>query len=146
MFGRILLCYDGTLEGRRALRQGAEVAYAMKATAFLLAICRDRSANAAPESATPELFGSEQRMAQALLDEGVHILREHGIAAEGEIAFGDPQVLIPLVATRIHADLIVIGHRQRGRLSRWWSEGQEVTLLHKVPCSIMVAIPPPSEP
>jgi nucleotide-binding universal stress UspA family protein len=146
MFGKILLCYDGTLEGRRALRQGAEVAYAMKATAFLLAICRDSSTSATPGSATPELLGSEQRMAEALLEEGVRILREHGIAAEGEVVFGDPQVLIPLVATRVHADLIVIGHRRRGRFSRWWSEGQEVSLLHKVPCSIMVAIPSPSEP
>ena len=37
----ILLCYDGTAEGRRALRQGADVAIAMKSRAYLLAICRN---------------------------------------------------------------------------------------------------------
>ena len=41
MYQRILLCYDGTIEGRRALRQGADVAIAMNSHAYLLAICRD---------------------------------------------------------------------------------------------------------
>ena len=30
MYQNILLCYDGTAEGRRALRHGADVAIAMK--------------------------------------------------------------------------------------------------------------------
>jgi len=141
VFAKILLCYDGTLEGRRALRQGAEIAYATKASAFLLAIQRDRATAASAERPMPDLLGSEQRVARELLDEGVRILREHGIAAEGEIVFGDPQVFIPLVATRIAADLIVIGHRRRSRFARWWSDSREATLLDRIPCSVMVAIP-----
>ena len=55
MYQNILLCYDGTVEGRRALRQGADVAMAMRSKAYLLAICRNMVAIAVPEAHTPEL-------------------------------------------------------------------------------------------
>ena len=40
MYNKILLCYDATEEGRRALRQGADIAAAMNADTFLLARAR----------------------------------------------------------------------------------------------------------
>ena len=56
----ILLCYDGTVEGRRALRQGADVAISMKSRAYLLAICRNLLSTAVPEGVTPELVRCEE--------------------------------------------------------------------------------------
>jgi len=144
MFNKILLCYDGTVEGRRALRQGADVAMAMKSHAYLLAICNNMLSTAVPEGITPELVRCEEETAQALLSEGVAWLREHGVPAEGQLVFGNPMVHIPEVARRIGADLIVMGHRYRGRLAKWWSEDEESTLLHKVSCSILVAMDIPA--
>jgi len=144
MFQRILLCYDGTAEGRRALRQGADVAMAMKANAYLLAICRNLLSTAVPEGITPELVRCEEETAQALLTEGVQWLKDHGVPAEGHLVFGNPMVHIPEVAQRINADLIVVGHRYRTRMAKWWSEDEEATLLNKVTCSILVAMEPPS--
>jgi len=69
MYQKILLCYDGTIEGRRALRQGADVAIAMNSHAYLLAICRDLVSSTVPEGVTPELVSCEQSTAQALLNE-----------------------------------------------------------------------------
>jgi hypothetical protein len=40
MYRKILLCYDGTREGRNALKEGAEVALCMNAETYLLAIVR----------------------------------------------------------------------------------------------------------
>jgi nucleotide-binding universal stress UspA family protein len=140
MFQKVLLCYDGTVEGRRALRQGADVAMAMKSKAFLLAICRNMLASAVPEGVTPALVSCEQDTASTLLTEGVQWLKEHDVPAEGQLVYGDPLVHIPEVARRIGADLIVIGYRSRSRLARWWSEEKEATLLHKVSCSILVAM------
>ena len=80
MYQKILLCYDGTVEGRRALRQGADVAMAMKANAYLLAICRNMVSSAVPEGVTPELVSCEAgRPRSALLDEGVQWLRDHDV-------------------------------------------------------------------
>ena len=144
MYRSILLCYDGTAEGRRALRQGADVAMAMKANAYLLAICRNMLSTAVPEGITPELVRCEEETAQALLTEGVQWLEDHGVPAEGQLVFGNPMVHIPEVAQRIGADLIVVGHRYRTRMAKWWSEDEEATLLNKVTCSILVAMEPPA--
>jgi nucleotide-binding universal stress UspA family protein len=144
MYQKILLCYDGTIEGRRALRQGAEVAMAMKSQAYLLAICRDMLATAVPEAVTPELMQCEVSTAQTLLADGIQWLRDHDVSSEGSLVYGDPLMHIPEIANRIGADLVVVGYRYRSRLSRWWSESEEVTLLHKLHCSLLVAVAPPA--
>ena len=143
MYSKILLCFDGTAEGRRALRQGADVAMAMKSDAYLLAICRNMLASAVPEGITPELITCEQDTAQTLLTEGVQWLKDHNVPADGSLVYGDPLVHIPQVAQKIGADLIVVGYRYRKTFARWWSEEEEVTLLHKISCSILVAVAPP---
>ena len=143
MSQKILLCYDGTIEGRRALRQGADVAMAMKAHAYLLAICRDMVSSAVPEGVTPELISCEQSTAQALLTEGVQWLRDHDVPSDGMLVYGDPLDQIPKVAEKIGADLIVVGYRYRSRFARWWSESEETKLLDRISCSILVAAAPP---
>jgi len=144
MYQNILLCYDGTAEGRRALRHGADVAMTMKSKAYLLAICRNMLSTAVPEGITPELVAAEEATANALLSEGVKWLEDHGVPADGQLVYGNPMVHIPEVAKRIGADLIVVGYRYRTRLSRWWTEEEEATLLHKVTCSILVAMDQPA--
>jgi len=144
MYRKILLCYDGTAEGRRALRQGAEVAMAMQSHAYLLAICRNLIATSVPEGVTPELVSCEQDTARALLDEGVQWLKDHGVETDGSLVYGDPLVHIPSIAEHIGADLVVVGYRYRSKLARWWSESEEISLLHKLHCSILVAVAPPT--
>jgi len=142
MYQNILLCYDGTAEGRRALRQGADVALCMKAHTYLLAICRNLLSTAVPEGVTPQLVNAEQSTASQLLTEGVQWLKDRGLAADGQLVYGNPMVHIPEVAKRINADLIVVGHRYRTRLAKWWSEEEEATLLTRVSCSLLVCMEP----
>lgn len=144
MYRNILLCYDGTAEGRRALRHGADVAMCMKSHAYLLAIRRDLLQGSIPEGVTPELVRAEESTADQLLTEGVQWLKDHGVPAEGELVYGNPMVEIPAIARRIGADLIVVGYRYKTRLTRWWSEEEEATLLHKVNCSILVCMDSPA--
>ena len=143
MYQNILLCYDGTAEGRRALRQGADVALCMKSHTYLLAICRNLLSTAVPEGVTPQLVNAEQSTASQLLTEGVQWLKDRGLAADGQLVYGNPMVQIPEVAKRINADLIVVGHRYRTRLAKWWSEEEEATLLTRVSCSILVCMEQP---
>ena len=139
MFRRILLCYDGTAEGRNALREGAEVALAMKADTHLLAICRSALTSSVPEGITAALVQCDEDRARGILREGVEWLRARGLEAHGKLVFGDPLEHIPATARAIGADLIVVGHRQRSRLARWWSDSDEETLLDASPCSILAA-------
>ena len=139
MFRKVLLCYDGTREGRRALRQGADVVICMKSEAYLLAIVQNYVASAIPEGVTPALVEAEDSRARSLLDEGVQWLRERGITAQGSLEYGRAVECIPAIARNVGADLIVVGHKRRGRLARWWSEADEELLLDRVSCSILVA-------
>jgi nucleotide-binding universal stress UspA family protein len=140
MYRRVLLCYDGTREGRRALRQGADVVIAMKCEAYLLAVTPSLVGAVVPDAVTPELIQSEERHAATLLEEGVRWLQERGVKAQGSLEVGNAVECIAAIAERIGADLIVLGHRPRGRLARWWSESDEESLLERVKCSILVAV------
>src|SRR5690349_3883525 len=95
MYRRILLCYDGSTEGRNALRQGADIALCMKAETHLLAICRSSLDGTIPEGITEALFQSDQDRAIAILREGVEWLKDHGLTAHGYLVYGDPAVQIP---------------------------------------------------
>ena len=139
MYRKVLLCYDGSREGRRALRQGADVVLCMKSEAYLLAICQSAVTSTVPEGVTPELVEREDERANALLEEGVEWLRERGIPAKGSLEFGNAVDLISETAQKIGADLIVLGHKPRGPLARWWSSSDEESLLERVSCSILVA-------
>lgn len=142
MFRKVLLCYDGTAEGRRALRQGADVVLTMKSEAYLLAICQSLIASSIPEGVTPELARCEDERAQALLDEGVQWLLDRGVAAAGSLEYGSAVDRIAETAGRIGADLIIVGHRHRSRIARWWSESDEESLLERIDCSVLVAMAP----
>jgi nucleotide-binding universal stress UspA family protein len=139
MFRRVLLCYDGTREGRRALKRGADVVLCMKSEAYLLAISGNLVTTAIPEGVTPLLCEGEGSRAEALLKEGIEWLREQGVTAAGSIEHGHAVDCIAETAARIGADLIVLGHKSRGPLARWWSESEEESLLERVSCSILVA-------
>ena len=142
MYSKVLLCFDGTAEGRRALRQGADVVLCMKSEAYLLAICPDLVSGSVPEGITPQLVDCEDRGATALLEEGVQWLRERGVTAHGSVERGNAVECISEAARRIDADLIVLGHKTRGRLARWWSASDEESLLERVRCAILVAMSP----
>jgi nucleotide-binding universal stress UspA family protein len=142
MYRRVLLCYDGTREGRKALRQGADVVISMNAEAHLLAICANLVTSAIPEGVTPALVEHEDSRANGLLEEGVQWLRERGVRAQGSLEYGNAVDCITATAHRIGADLIVLGHKSRGRLARWWSDSDEQSLLERVSCSILVAEAP----
>ncbi|MFL5521086.1 MAG: universal stress protein [Gemmatimonadales bacterium] len=139
MYRRVLLCYDGTREGRRALKQGADVVISMKGEAYLLAIVKHLVTGAIPEAVTPALCEQEDGRAGALLEEGIAWLRERGVEARGSVEHGNAVDCISATAERIGADLIVLGHKPRGQLARWWSASDEESLLERVTCSILVA-------
>jgi len=143
MFRKIILCYDGSAEGRNALREGADVALCMQAETHLLAIIRTAAAPTVPEAYGEAWFSHQESAAASILNEGVDWLRERGLQAHGRLAFGNAIDEIVRAAHSLQPDLIVVGHRQRSRLARWWSDGEDATLLDRLPCSVLVAVGKP---
>jgi nucleotide-binding universal stress UspA family protein len=85
------------------------------------------------------MFQDEEHAAEEILKEGVEWLEARGLLAHGCIVFGSPIEQIPAHARQFDVDLIVVGHRRRGRLARWWSDSEGATLLDDSPCSVLAA-------
>ncbi len=145
-YKKILLCYDGTLEGRKALRCGADLARDLNAETHLLSVVDMRTSIAQSAGLLTDVAcGRFEETAREILQEGVNRLRERGVQAEGHFAFGYPIDEIANLAAELKVDLVVVGHRRRSGLSRWWMGSGNTQLLDRVDCSILVACSSPEE-
>jgi nucleotide-binding universal stress UspA family protein len=139
MYKRILLAYDGSVEGRTALREGALLARQSGAEVFLLAVLVDPGALLLPEAA---LAGASVRMEDdfmEILNEGVARLRKLGFEPTAKLVRGQPAEEIGNFARQIEADLIVVGHRRQSAFDRWWSGPRGAYLMDYTDCSLLVA-------
>ena len=138
MYRRIVLAYDGTREGRAALREGALLAKTCGAEVFLLSVLAQTAGVQIGESALPGT--SEHRRAgyEAILDEGVQRLRTLGFEPTAMLAEGEPARVIAGYARSVEAELVVVGHRHKGAVVRWWSGSTGAYLLDYLGCSLLV--------
>lgn len=141
MFKTILLCYDGSREGQAVLDDGAELALRFGADTHLLAVIQPSAGTVVAEAIAAESpFTEISRTAEGILEQGIAQLAGKGLKVEGHIVEGQAVEQIALMAREIGADLVVLGHRHRGPLQRWWQNSVGSTLLDESPCSIFVAL------
>ncbi len=138
-YRNVVLAYDGSECGRRALREGAELARRCGAHAHLLAVMQLPLGVSYGEGFSAEgMMREEVDRARAILDEGIAELEESGVTVDGYLRQGDPIAAIAALAREAHADLVVVGHQRRDGLRRWWHVATGVTLLDQLACSILV--------
>lgn len=135
----ILLAYDGTTEGRRALLEGAELAKRCHAVTHLLAVIADSTGEALARGAGGEP-GQRTVFYRATVQEGVKFFKDMGLDAESHVVHGEPVEEIVKLAAEVQADLVVVGHRERGALARWWSTPTSMSLLDKLSCSLLIGM------
>jgi nucleotide-binding universal stress UspA family protein len=142
MFKRVLLCYDGTEAGRRALRRGAELAILLRAEVCVLSIVPAGVGNAAlvAGAAGHACIVDEAAEIRKLLNESVEWLKERGVSAQGYSASGDYVDQIISFSQRLSVDLIVLGHYPQPKGGFWWSGAQRVSLAERANCCIFVAV------
>lgn len=141
-YRKILLAYNGSQEGRRALFECADLAGFLQAETHLLAVASMPPSLFLTEGFVPEeLLEEEKKRTQTVLDEGIRSLRDRGFNATGHLAVGEPVEEICRLAKSIGADLIVLGHNQNTSFAaRWWKGSVGASLLDYAPCSILVAM------
>lgn len=144
MYKKILMAYDGSPEYRRGLRQGAELAEALNAEVHLLAVIRtSASMPMAGGVNTSEVVNEEHNEVRQVLEDGVARIQERrGVKCTGSIGYGDPVDEIENMARDFDADLVIIGTRRLGGLDRWWRKRIGKSLIDRLPCSLLIAIPP----
>ena len=138
MYRRILLAYDGSIEGRKALREGALLAKRFEATVCLLSVIGGAGVQMA-EGAHAGAVSHQLGQLKAIFDEGVARLTSLGLPSIGRLVVGDPAEEIRKFASEARADLIVVGHRRKSMLERWWSGPSGAYLADQVGCSILIS-------
>jgi nucleotide-binding universal stress UspA family protein len=149
MFKRVLLCYDGSEAGRRALKRGTELAILLGAQVYVLSIIPIEVANAAVISSAAGYvcLVDDSCGYRKLLDESLERLKARGVAAEGYLATGNTLDQIAAYAKRLAIDLIVLGHCPRPAGGFWWSGPQQrASLAERVGCCVFVAVGAGNQP
>jgi nucleotide-binding universal stress UspA family protein len=143
MYKRILLAYDGSQSGQKALLGSQEIAQWGQSELFLVAVMPSPATFIGAEGGVYDA-GSEERDRQqyeGILAEGLKRLADAGHKANGEVLTGDAVEEIANCASRIDADLIVVGHRHLdGWAARWWRGSVSKALIEQAPCNVLVVI------
>jgi nucleotide-binding universal stress UspA family protein len=144
-YQKILLAYNGSQEGRRALFECAEFAEFHHAETHLLAVASMPPSLFLTEGFVPEeLLEEEKKRTQVVLDEVIRTLTDKGFAATGHLAVGEPVEEICRLARELQVDLIVLGHNQNTSFAaRWWKGSVGASLLDYSPCSLLIALSKP---
>lgn len=140
LFNRILLCYDATPEGQRALWSGAALAKQMDADTHLLAVLDLAWWPAGYDAFSSMKFDMDEDAAKQILDEGLAKLTSWDIVATGHFAVGSAAEQIASLANSLNTDLIVIGHRHEGLVTRWLTGGGHRQLLDRVSCGVLFEV------
>jgi nucleotide-binding universal stress UspA family protein len=137
MYRTILLAYDGTREGRLALREGAMLAKIFRSEVVLLAVVEPTFMPLAFDAGVTYLPSDQKADHQKVLDEGSERLTKLGLTHKTVLQTGDPATCIANVAKETHAELVVVGHRKSGRLARWLHEPLTASLIETLNCSVL---------
>ena len=141
-YSKILLAYNGSVEGKRALLECADLAVLYGAETHLLAVASMPPSLFLTEGFVPEeLLEEEKKRTQQVLDEGIKTLIDRNFKATGHLAVGEPVEEICRLAKELQVDLIVVGHNQNTSFAaRWWKGSVGASLIDYAPCSLLIAL------
>lgn len=143
MYKRILLAYDGTEPGQKALLDCRDLAHWSGSELFLVAVMPATTGIVSLEGGVYDqaLADRERARYDAVLADGLRRLGEAGFTASGEVLIGETIQELTRYATKIDANLIVVGHKHLdGWAARWWRGSVSGALIEHSPCSVLVVI------
>ena len=145
MYKRILLAYDGSDAGQKALLDCQDLAQWSGSELSLIAVMPSAMSFVGLEGGVYdiELEEREKKKYRAVLDEGLRRLSDAGYSAKGELVAGEAIDEITRSARKMEADLIVVGHKHLDSwAARWWRGSISGALIEHAPCSVLVVISP----
>lgn len=142
MYKRILLAYDGSESGQKALLDCKDIAQWGHSQLFLIAVMPLTATYIAEGTIVDSGYDEQERRNYLdILDEGLRRLSESGFTASGEVVVGESVSAINKHAHKIEADLIVVGHKHLdGWAARWWRGSTSPALIEHAHCSVLVVI------
>ena len=145
MYKKILLAYDGSEAGQKALLDCREIAQWSHSELHLVAVMPSAMSFVGLEGGVydVELEERERAKYQSILQDGLRRLEQAGYAAQGEVVTGEAIDEITKAARKVEATLIVVGHKHLDSwAARWWRGSISGALIEHAPCSVLVVITP----
>jgi nucleotide-binding universal stress UspA family protein len=139
VYKRVLLAYDGSIEGRNALREGALIALRHDSEVFLLSVVPESAGLRAAEGLHAGAAAQQQQSYSSILADGVERLKQLGFDPKAKQLTGEPAPQIGAYARHIKADLVVVAQRKQTALARWWSGSSGGLLVDNIDCSIVIS-------
>jgi nucleotide-binding universal stress UspA family protein len=132
----IVVAYDETEPAKRALEGAAEVAAAFAAKVIVTSVAS--MLVPAPHGTGPIDPADPPELHRKELEQAAAFLAERGIGGEYEVALGDPASEIVELAERRRADLIVVGTREPGLLSRLLGLSVSGSVQRMAHCDVLI--------
>jgi len=141
MFRKILVAIDVTDQRHAVLDQAAAIAIRFNAELYLVSV-RDFAQHWEVTMADPipDVFATLERESSNILEEARQRTVNSGIMPQCYTLDGAAIEQIALLAGRINADLIVIGHRHLTRIRRLLGSSVAKGMLERAPCSLLIVI------
>ena len=143
MYKKILLAYDGSDAGQKALLDCRQMANWSQSELHLVAVMPSAMSFVGLEGGVydVELEEREKKKYGGVLEDGLRRLEEAGFHARGDVVTGEAVDEISKYARKIGADLIVVGHKHLDSwAARWWRGSISGALIEHAPCSVLVVI------
>jgi nucleotide-binding universal stress UspA family protein len=143
MYKRVLLAYDGSESGQKALLDCKDIVQWSGSELTLVSVMPHHIDFIGAEGGfyDPKIAEREKENYKAVLEQGLRLLSEAGHTAKGEVLVGDTVTEITNYARKINADLIVVGHKHlEGWAARWWRGSSSGALIEHAHCSVLIAI------
>ena len=143
MYKKILVAYDGSDAGQKALLDCRELANWSQSELHLVAVMPSAMSFVGLEGGVydVELEEREKKKYRGVLEDGLRRLEEAGWAGRGEVVTGEAIEEITKYARKIKADLIIVGHKHLDSwTARWWRGSISGALIEHAPCSVLVVI------
>ncbi|HSV46086.1 MAG TPA: universal stress protein [Ramlibacter sp.] len=143
MYKKILVAYDGSDAGQKALLDCKELANWAQGQLHLVAVMPSAMSFVGLEGGVydVELEEREKKKYRAVLEDGLRRLEDTGWKAQGEVVTGEAVEEITKYAKKIGSDLIIVGHKHLDSwAARWWRGSISGALIEHAPCSVLVVI------
>ena len=136
MFKNVLVGADNSATALRAVEAAAELAAALGAKLHIVTAYKGVTV-ALPDLPPDILHSTYVDLADALLEELTSVAKKADVEVEIHAASGEPAAAIINVATRVGADLIIVGNKgMRGTRRVLGSVPNSVA--HRAPCAVLI--------
>ncbi len=140
MYKKILVAYDGSEFSEVALNQGAGLAELCNAELHLVGILATSTQMIPqPGLGTVDIWGMERDQIETALEAAAKRLSGQGLRVTKSIRDGNPAAQIAGCAHEWNANLVIVGHSDKGVLARWFAGSVGSGLLSDLPCNMLVA-------